>query len=232
MYALRSSGAGSREQGAAGESPDRARVAILDDALQAAGIARDLEIVAVDVRFPGSDGLIPAGTRRLPLSWLGRADVLWLNHADANTPVPAVLRRHVRPDALVVRASYRPAGWLFRGDILPLDALPQRPVAAFAGIARPEGFFRQLRRLGLRLDRTWVFPDHHRYAWIDLQSLEAWRDTHVIVTTEKDAARLPRDESIWALRVELEIHTGEAELRERLLGLTGANAELPGGRQL
>ena len=204
----------------AGHSPARTPIAVLDDGLQVAGIARDLDIVAVDARYPGSDGLIPAGTRRLPLSWLGRADVLWLNHATAETPVPRLLRPHLRDDAIIVRASYRSAGWLFRGSLLPLNALPRRPVAAFAGIARPEGFFRQLRRLGLPLDRTWVFPDHHRYAYVDLQSLEAWRDTHVIVTTEKDAARLPPDESIWALRIEIEVHTGEGELRARLLGLT------------
>ncbi len=198
-----------------------AAVAVLDDGLQVAEVARDLEVVVVDVRFPAGGGMIPAGSGRLPLSSIARADVLWLNHAEPEQPVPAMIRRFVRPDTLVVRARYRAVGWLFRRQLLPLDALPDRPAGVFAGIAHPEGFFAQLRQLGVNIDRTWVFPDHHRYVWTDLQAFEAWRDTHVMITTEKDAARLPPDESVWALRVEPVLHSGDAELRERLTLLVG-----------
>ena len=198
-----------------------AAVAVLDDGLQVAEVARDLEVVVVDVRFPMGGGMIPAGARRLPVSSIARADVLWLNHAQPDEPVPAQLRRFLRPETLVVRASYKPVGWLFRRQLLPLNALPDRPAAVFAGVAHPEGFFAQLRLLGVNIDRTWVFRDHHRYVWTDLQAFEAWRDTHVMITTEKDAARLPPDESVWALRVEPALHSGEAELRERLGTLVG-----------
>jgi tetraacyldisaccharide 4'-kinase len=165
--------------------------------------------------------MIPAGSGRLPLSSIARADVLWLNHAEPEQPIPSMIRRFIRPETLVVRARYRAVGWLFRRQLLPLDALPDRPAGVFAGVAHPEGFFAQLRQLGVNIDRTWVFPDHHRYVWTDLQAFEAWRDTHVMITTEKDAARLPPDESVWALRVEPVLHSGEAELRERLELLVG-----------
>lgn len=187
-------------------------VAVLDDGLQVSAVARDVEVVVVDARHPEGGGMIPAGTRRLPLRALARADVLWLNHAAADTPVPAVLRRFLRRDCVVVRAVYEPVGWIHRGRLWPLDALPARPAAVFAGVARPEGVFRLLRRLGVDVDRTWVYPDHHRYVWTDLQAFEAWRDTHVLVTTEKDAARMPPEEAIWALRVEPCIVDGEAAL--------------------
>ncbi|MDP2317096.1 MAG: tetraacyldisaccharide 4'-kinase [Pseudomonadota bacterium] len=189
-----------------------ARLAILDDALQYGEIARDLEIVVLDARWPLGGGPIPVGTARLPRSWLARADIVWVNHG----PLPPALAAYLRPDAIVVRAEYRPVGWLYHGQRLPLDALPSRLGAAFAGVARPEGFFQQVRNLGVQLDRTWIFPDHHPYGWHDLQSIEAWLDDHVVLTTEKDAARLPPTSGVHALLVDIEIVEGREALEARL----------------
>lgn len=206
--------------------PDRARavadaaaagagVAVLDDALQYGGLRRDLEVVVVDARWPGGGGPIPVGSRRVPWSWLARADVLWVHHG----PLPEAARRRARPDALVVEARYRPAGWLHRGRELPLDALPAGPVVALAGIARPEGFFALLRRMGVRPARCLPYPDHHRFTGAELQALQGWAADHLVLTTEKDAARLPSDAPVWALRLSLELTRGEAELRARLAEL-------------
>ena len=88
-----------------------------------------------------------------------------------------------------------------------------------AGIARPTGFFHLVRSVGVELDRTWVFPDHHAYVWGDLQSIEAWLDDHIVVTTEKDAARLPPTVSAYVLLVDLEITRGAEALEARLAAL-------------
>ncbi|MFN7147110.1 MAG: tetraacyldisaccharide 4'-kinase, partial [Myxococcota bacterium] len=189
-----------------------AGIAVLDDALQYGDVARDLEVVVVDARWPTGGGPIPVGTGRVPISWLRRADVVWVNHGS----LPRRLAKHLRPDAVVVEATYKPVGWLYRGERLPLDALPPRPAVAFAGIARPEGFFRLLRRVGVRLERTWVFPDHHAYVWGDLHGFEAWMDDHVVLTTEKDAARLPPDAQVRALLLEPEIVAGREALEAKL----------------
>lgn len=201
-----------RLDGVRAAAKDGARIAILDDGLQVGQIARDLEIVVVDARWPLGGGPIPVGTRRVPVDWLSRADVVWVNHG----PLPAVLRPHVRAGAVVVEARYRPSHWLVRGKRVPLADLPARPAAAFAGIARPAGFFRLVRGLGVDLRRTWIFPDHHPFDWGDLQAIEAWLDDHVVLTTEKDAARLPPDSAVHALCLDLEIVAGRDEL-ERLL---------------
>jgi 3-deoxy-D-manno-octulosonic-acid transferase len=187
---------------------DGAGLAVLDDGLQYGDVARDLEVVVLDARWPGGGGPIPVGTARVPWSWLARADVVWVNHG----PVCEEIRRSIRPDAVVVEARYRAKGWIRRGEQIPLDAIPPLPAVAFAGIARPEGFFSLLRRLGVLVDRTWTFPDHHAFTWNDLQSIEAWLDDHIVVTTEKDAARLPEDSAVYALRVGMEIVTGQSEL--------------------
>lgn len=191
-----------------------AGVAILDDALQRSDVARDLEVVAIDARWPGAGGPIPVGARRVPWPWLRRADVAWINHAHhlPGGRLPAVIEAHLRPGAVVVHARHRPVGWLRRGRRIPLDAIPARPAVALAGIARPEGFLELLRELGVRVERTFLFADHHRFSWHDLQAIETWLDDHVLVTTEKDAARLPADSAAFALVVELEILRGAEEL--------------------
>lgn len=189
-----------------------AKVAVLDDGFTARGLARQLEIVVMDGRWPDGGGPIPVGTRRVPRRWLARADVIWSNHG----PAPEWARAVARPDASFVEAALVPVAWLHRGVRHPLDALPARPCVAMAGIARPEAFFRTLRSLGVDVRQCHTFPDHHTFAWRDLQAIEAWKDDHNVLVTEKDAARLPEGLSVWALVVELEISVGADALAVRL----------------
>lgn len=189
-----------------------AGVAILDDGLQYGQIARNLEVVVVDARWPTGGGPIPVGERRLPLSALERADVIWVHHG----PLPPELLPYKRSDALVVQAHYRPTGWLRRGQQIALEDLPKKPVLALCGIARPERFSGMLRQLGIKPERMVIYPDHHTFTWMDLQNIEAWLDDHVVVTTEKDAARLPRELGVHALLVTPQVDVGLEVLDERL----------------
>jgi tetraacyldisaccharide-1-P 4'-kinase len=78
-------------------------------------------------------------------------------------------------------------------------------VFAVAGIARPERLFSDLSAAGWKLAGTLTFADHHRYRQADVARVtSAARDaqTHVVVTTAKDAVRLePLDCSAMALAV-------------------------------
>jgi tetraacyldisaccharide 4'-kinase len=193
-------------------------VAVLDDGWSTRSVRADLHVLLVDARHPTAGGLIPAGGRRLPLAALARADVCVTMHGALPDPLAARLS----PGCVSARAELVPIGWLHRGALHPLGALEGRRVVALVGIARPAAFLSTLRRLGHRADRTWVLPDHHRGTWRQLQAMEAWRDTHAVVTTEKDAARLPLDAPVWALRVELRFREGEDAVRERLRAVVGA----------
>ena len=59
-------------------------------------------------------------------------------------------------------------------------------VVAFAGIAKPERFFRTVESMGIHTIRCVVFPDHHHYSRREIDKLGG----DVLITTEKDAVRL------------------------------------------
>lgn len=193
-------------------------LAILDDALQVGDVARDLEIVVVDARWPTGGGLLPMGDRRLPLAWLRRADVVWMHGGWTDALDP-----WLRPDVIRVEARYTPTGWLEGGQRVPLATVPIGAVAVLTGIARPERFLRQLTTLGYTVATWRARPDHHRFDEDDL----AWIHTHAarlpVVTTEKDRVRLPTDALVAALLVEVVVTRGEEALERRLAAVVGAS---------
>jgi len=93
-------------------------------------------------------------------------------------------------------------------------------------VARPGSVRRTVEGLGARVVHESAFPDHHRFTDSDIRgALDAANraGAALLVTTEKDAVRLPPssagDERLRALRIDVEILAGEAELRSCLDGL-------------
>jgi tetraacyldisaccharide 4'-kinase len=75
-----------------------------------------------------------------------------------------------------------------------LSSLLDRKAVIFAGIARPEGFFNDLREAGIRICDSLSFPYHHRYTAGDFSKIFGSASKHgaeVIITTAKDAIRIP-----------------------------------------
>jgi tetraacyldisaccharide 4'-kinase len=72
---------------------------------------------------------------------------------------------------------------------------------AFAGIGDPEKFFATLAAAGVAVAATRSFPDHHRYGAAEAQALcdDADREGLVLVTTEKDLARLSGEATVAEL---------------------------------
>ena len=155
---------------------------VLDDGHQNPHLVKNLSMVVVDGGYGFGNGrVLPAGPLREPVGrGLSRAGaVVVLGEGDA----PAGLEGCGVP---VLRAALRPGP--------DAAALAGRPVVAFAGIGRPEKFFQTLVALGADLRATFAFADHHPYRAGDLAPAlaAAQQEGASIVTTEKDAVRLPR----------------------------------------
>jgi len=168
--------AGARAMAAAG-----VQGIVLDDGFQNPALAKDLSILVVDAATGFGNGrILPAGPlREAPASGLARADLVILM---GDGPMPEPVAASGLP---VLRAALAP---LATG--MPWAGLR---CLAFAGIGRPEKFFASLRSLGADLRATRAFPDHATYSDTILQRLsrEAQALGAQLVTTEKDAVRLP-----------------------------------------
>jgi tetraacyldisaccharide 4'-kinase len=202
-------------------------VLLLDDGFQHRQLHRDLDLVMLDATDPfGGGRLLPRGRLREPMAALERAHAVILSRTDQASELAGLRRRLERlaPGAPQILTRHRPSGLtdLAGGEDRPLECLRGRRVLAVSGLANPLAFYRTLTHLGAALAATRAFPDHHPYgpadlARVDAAAREAAAD--MIVTTEKDAVRMPAPTSgrpILVLRVDLEITEG-ADLLERLL---------------
>lgn len=158
---------------------DDCDVFVLDDGFQHLQLHRDLDIVIDD----------PTGRwHRERRSALRDADIVLLRVASRDqAPTPEDPR---------FRVVLEPTGFRQRGARSPLDELRGIPCVAFSGLARNERFFGMLSDAGITLVGAKGFPDHHDYSAADLSSILAMRESRggeLILTTEKDAVKLPAE---------------------------------------
>src|SRR5256714_8023209 len=194
---------------------------LLDDGLQYLHLKHRLDIVLVDRQQPfGNEFLLPRGTLREPPRNLRRASYIFItkNTGQSNDELIARIRRYNRT-AEIIECAHKPLYLqnVYTGERRPLEHLRDAFIGSICGIAAPESFEGGLKHLGARVDLAKRYIDHHRYSEAELQSFInrcIRRDLQMIVTTEKDAVRMPllSDSElrvpICFLRVEIEILSG------------------------
>lgn len=168
---------------------------VLDDGARGLPFIKDLWIVAADAEQDlGTRPPAPGSHRELP-DGFARADAMVLIGEGEAEPL---------------QSAARAAGLeVLRANVLALNAseLAGRRLVAFAGIAQPEKAFATLRRAGADVAAEVAFPNHHPYSAEDWDRLLALAEESgaELVTTEKDAARLPADwrRRAWIMRIQL-----------------------------
>jgi 3-deoxy-D-manno-octulosonic-acid transferase len=149
---------------------------VLDDGLAASEVARDLDLLVLDARFPSARGLIPMGERRERDAIPQRVHGVVVHHG----PVPAGLR----VPAVAARRVFGP--WHRGEQVAP--AGPPAPVALFAGVARPADVLATMDRPVVRFR---ALPDHQPIDAAALDRLRTWAGDAPLVCTGKDWVRLP-----------------------------------------
>lgn len=173
-------------------------VHILDDGFQHLRLARQANLLLLDVTQEFSDrALLPAGRQREHCAAVGRADLVLLTRTELADPAPLAERvRRIHPAAKLFRCSTR-----LRGLLEPLTGAPadtaawrRNPAMAFCGIGNPAAFFKDLERWDFSIVAQQTFPDHHVYSTRHLESLfvaARRQGAEFLLTTEKDAMNFP-----------------------------------------
>lgn len=205
-------------------SPD---VFLLDDAFQHRKFHRDLDVACLDEKMLDAPKIFPAGFMREDVRSLSRAHFVLIKTNNEELFTAQFRKKFLFfPDQPSAVFTYMPK--LLRdhalGSIVQISALSRRPVYAFSGIANPRDFERLLKENGADLIALRTFPDHHRFSISELQSMvdEAKERNALLVTTEKDRMRIPKDVPVWSLEVAIKWLRGEEEFLKVLFKAAGA----------
>ncbi|MEM8771457.1 MAG: tetraacyldisaccharide 4'-kinase [Pseudomonadota bacterium] len=179
--------AAERYAGACAAAKAGADIVIMDDGFQNPTIHKDFSILLTRNQDAFGNGRVfPAGPLREP---------------------PA--RARERADLEVVIDG--PEGSADRPIARLAPTEPPKParVVAFCGIGNPRQFFDMLIDTGHDMAAEAAFPDHHAYTLHELEALTRQAETldAQLITTEKDAVRLPDEmrKNILILKVKMNI---------------------------
>lgn len=221
----------------------KADVLILDDGYQHWPLYRDLDILLIDAlnRF-GNGFLLPRGTLREPLINLNRAHAFLLTKVDqsadgASESIRDVLEKY-NEKALIMESIHSPQCFMeiqewyrgTRGSSVPLDEVKDKKVLSFCAIGNPSSFEQTIKDIGVAVVEGVRYPDHHNYTMLEMQQvtdLAVEQEVNAIITTEKDAVKIPsefiysdRPLPLYVLGIEVTITSGEQEFMQLVQKLT------------
>ncbi|MFQ5645688.1 MAG: tetraacyldisaccharide 4'-kinase [bacterium] len=190
-------------------SPD---VIILDDAYQHLGIARDENILLIDSTIPlGS--VLPAGRLREPISGISRATRIFLTKTDQSDRLDELMNRlgALAPGIPIIKTVHKVTGitQLAEGKTYQANPFKEEPWFAFAAVGSFSGFLKSLESFGLIIAGSKSYQDHHRYSSKDFSHLRKLAGPSArIITTEKDAVKIPEShpirDSLYTLNIEFQ----------------------------
>ena len=197
-------------------------VLILDDGFQYLMLKPHINIALVDSTDPFGNGhVLPRGLLREPVKNISRADYIFLTKSDGSHKLRHLrtfIRRYNKR-AEIIECRHRPQYLeevFHRGQKYELTELANTKVASISAIACPVSFEKFLEEQGAEIVERIHYADHHAYTEqeiIDFINAAKKAGAEYILTTEKDAVRIPKidrmDIPILFLRIQIDILNGQ-----------------------
>ena len=219
-----------------------AEVAILDDGFQHWKLKRDVDVVLIDsVNLFGNGYVLPRGTLREPITHLERADVCLMTKVDQGLPG---FNKYIRDqiakygsNPIVVESIHHPQSCIelcdwkrnIADEGMPISTIKGKKVVALSAIGNPTSFEQTVCSTGAEIIESFRYPDHHEYTqeeMVDAMEQAVRQGAEAIVTTEKDAVKLPmeflaavpeeRAIPVYILTVEVVLQDGKNEFEQLL----------------
>lgn len=180
-------------------------VILLDDAFQHRYVKPGINILLVDYhRLIIYDKLLPAGRLREPQKGKGRADIVIITKCpkDLKPMEFRVIRKamdlYPYQHLFFTRLDYGNPYAVFGHKEMALDSIGNNNVLMLTGIASPRQLQEDMEKIighpGGQHIQALTYPDHHNFSRKDLEHISSTFDQmaepKMIITTEKDAARL------------------------------------------
>ena len=189
----------------------RPDIVVMDDGMQHWRLHRDMDIVLLNACEPFDNGwTFPRGMLREPKHHLRRAGLILLTNARrAGDENLERLRREISrlaPDKPIFAGDLSPIALLDQNgrEAQELDWLDGRRVSAMSALGNPASFESMLGELGAILAAKYRFLDHHEITRQEFEQVFRKSElarAEAVITTEKDAVKMPAVDGMLALLV-------------------------------
>lgn len=170
------------------------QVILLDDGMQHRRLARDFEVVVMDVYDPFGKGyFLPRGFLREGLKSLSRADLIILNHAENQENFLSIKQQIQKYSSAPVVGTKMTVSQILDFSDRPVGALNGKKVGIFCGIAHPEYFQNTVQALGAEIVSSIFAADHcnvEPMALVRFARQAQEKGAEVLVCTEKDRVKI------------------------------------------
>ncbi|MDE6432282.1 MAG: tetraacyldisaccharide 4'-kinase [Opitutales bacterium] len=205
-----------------------ANLLILDDGFQYLPLRGHMNILLIDQTNPfGNKRLLPRGILREPIDHINRASYVMLTKSNiADDPNIVETIHKYLPNVGIIKCFHGPK---FFAEVNNEDhkenvsLVANEKICAFSGIAMPDSFENFLTSNGANLVYKKRFIDHHKFTRDELDhifTVALYKKAKYVITTEKDAVRIPKDYvcalPTFFLKIEIKILDG-AELLDQAI---------------
>lgn len=199
-----------------------AQLILLDDGMQHRRLARDFEVVVMDLHDPFGQGyFLPRGFLRESMSSLARSHIIIINHVDDHEKFLEMknnIALYSKAPVIGVKMEVSHA-FDFAGN--PVDSLQGKKVGIFCSIANPDYFHTTILGQGAHVISNFYNPDHIAFkpeALAAFAQASKAQGAELLLCTEKDRVKITDLEPLalpiaW-VKIELILVEGKEEWQE------------------